>query len=168
MRMEEMKYVLISALISAIIWFAILEIDWRANLHLFWSLGNVGGPLVSGVIAFAIGTYLGLWSVGKVRKPSLAYGIPIGLVSLALFVLIISMEMWGYASGEGSYAQRSFSYWLNRYFSEDAPFDLIASLIGGVVGVVIVRRISPSFCPNCGNKLPSGRDPCPECGTKTF
>lgn len=160
MQMKYVKYMLISALIGALIWFLLLEIDLHAGTYIFWeTLGLTIGILISGIIGVVLGTYIGLWGVGKMRKPSFAYGILVGLVSyalyLALFFLVGYEVEWEIP---GTHMSTNMLHWF--------PIDFLSSLVAGLVGVAIVRRISPSFCPNCGNKLPPGNEPCSKCGAR--
>ena len=155
--MKHTKYILTSAVVGALIWFVILEMA-ISILHSTLSF-------VLGLIAIVLGTYIGLWSIGKVRNPLFAYGILVGVASFLLYLplLILSISMH-----PSVYENLRILYWrvLPGTALWHSFFSLIVSLVAGILGITIVRRVSPSFCPNCGNKLSPGEDICSKCGTK--
>ena len=119
-------------------------------------------PLIP-YIAITSGTYLGVWVVGRVRKPSLIHGV---LVSLISFLILRFYVIFRFFIKRG--IPFNWIYTVKHVFSVDPFFivELISSLVGGIVGTLIIRQHSPSYCPNCGKKLPPGCEPCPSCGTK--
>ncbi len=171
MQIRYIKYTLISALVGALLWAILIELDARSGLWIFRLLDPVyilleafQGHPVPGLIAIVTGTYIGLWSIGKIRKPSFFHGILLGLVSFILFLpfSVLFVGIWLVEHGGGSMV---FPAEVALVLGNIVPVGWIYGSVAGVIGVAIVRRISPSFCPNCGNKLPPGLDPCPKCGT---
>ena len=157
MKVKYTKYLFLGALAGALIWFVILEIAI--------SIVHSTLSFFPGLIAVVLGTYIGLWSIGKMRNPLFAYGILVGVASFLLYLplLVLSMSMH-----PSVYEELRILYWnvLPGTALWHSVFSLIVSLVAGILGITIVRRVSPSFCPNCGNKLSPGEDICSKCGTK--
>lgn len=172
MQTRHIKYILAGTVLSVIIWYIIIELDSRSGALIFWSLDPFrafnyiySGYTIPGIIAITIGSYVGLWRVGKIRKPSFAYGISLGLLSFILFLPMEAIGIWVSCVEHGWRFSLAI---VVDYLRQIAPFIFVVGLIGGLLGVAVVRRISPMFCPNCGSKLPPGSDPCSKCGTKEF
>lgn len=165
--MKNIRYVLLSALMGAVLWFVITEIEHRVYAYTYWGLTREVIAWIHAIIVIIgviPGTYVGLWSIGRVRKPSVAYGVLVGLVSFTLILLFHAFGLW-MALSELGISHIFLNIWVEHVKTSFYVY-LIASLIAGFLGVSLVRRTSPSFCPNCGNNLPPGNDPCPKCGTE--
>lgn len=152
MQIGNLKYILISAFVGVLLWVVLVELVYysRSEIYIlldpsYW-LTYYRGYSTYALIAIIIGTYMGLWNIGKIRKPSFLYGILSGLLSSVLFL------SWTILRGAA-------------FLFVSAGLVIGSAIVAGIIGVAIIRRISPSFCPNCGNKLPLGREPCSKCGT---
>jgi len=178
MHMKHIKHILVSALLSAFLWIVMIELDYRSGLSILRALDpvrilvrSVGMPIyagatIPGIIAIVVGAYFGLWSFAKLRRPSYVYALLLGLLSFLLFLLMESAVAWIEISGYG-YGRVGFA----PFFIDFARYMwvyVIVGLIGGLIGIAVIRRVSPLFCPNCGNRLPPGSDPCSKCGTREF
>ena len=164
MKLESLKYLIVGAIIGAFIWFLVRELDFYANIHLYWQLYPTGDAILAG-LAVIIGTYVGMWTLGRIRKPSTKLGVLVGLFSFVLVDLFDAFGILLYWMGEGwgTYGIQTvvIPLWL-----ETAPIRLVTTLATGLIGMILVNRLTPSFCPNCGGQLPPGRDACPQCRTK--
>lgn len=163
MRLGLLKYLLVSAFLCGLAWFAIAAIDQYANI--FWPGGQIG-VAIPAIIATILGTYVGLWAIGRFRKPSIVYGVLVGLLFLVFYFPFLAIL----AGIESFRFNFDWTRWLlgggmlSGYLMDRLPMLAISGVIGAVVGAFVIRRVSPSFCPYCGTKLPSGRDPCSNCG----
>ena len=158
MQMNHIKYALVSSIISAFVWFAIVEIDVQSNI--LWSIDPLLSAAIPPLTAVILGTYVGLWGLGRIRRPFIAYGIVVGLLSFLLYLpfdVLVSIQLGNSSSSIlGNLPEMTIAWY--------ALIEVVASLVSGLLGAVLVFRMSPSFCAYCGNKLPSGRDACPKCG----
>lgn len=162
MQLGHLKYILVSAFVGAFAWFAILEIYFQANLNIEFGYLWQYVRAIPGIIGIILGTYVGLRTIGRIRKPSFIYGILVGLLSFVLYLPFESFSIWIFSIQYGFPLTMGA---LLDILAQNTPLiGVIASVVAGLLGTIIVRRISPSFCPYCGNKLPNGRDPCPKCG----
>jgi hypothetical protein len=159
MNRDYLVYSLISSFIGCIL--------WTVSDVVFESIGlsYFGGPTSIFLllpVSAAIGTFVGLAYIGKIRKPSFRYGILHGLITDVIFSLIYSIFNY-ILRFVGHWSRMSILAFINTYvffFIVSMPF----IFLGVFVGIVIVRRTSASFCPHCGAELPAGRSPCPQCG----
>ena len=158
MQLKYLKFCLVSALIGGSIWFLLTQIGIYTMPRIIVRLGLLGILLLS-IIGIDLGSYIGLWSLGKIRKPSFTYGIMIGLFSYLLYIgLFFLVGVVVIAKTQTGTYGVNMAGWF--------PIDLIFALVAGIIGVAIIRRMAPSFCPNCGNKLPHGNEPCSNCGAR--
>ena len=171
MQVKYLHYLLLSALVSAVLGFTIQELVFRMDEVAFVEHRFLGISIIT-IIVVILGTYAGLWRIGKIRKPSFAFGILVGLLTFMFYLLIYTLGGWFALEFEGAtevffqLGWISFLYgFLGRVY---ALVYIITSLVGAILGATLVRFASPSFCPNCGNKLPLGNEPCSKCGTSNF
>jgi ribosomal protein L40E len=163
-QLKDLKHVFLGAIIGAFIWFAIIEVDSRADIHVYWQLYPIG-DLIFVSLAVLIGTYVGMWTVGRIRKPSIKFGILEGLFSFVLIDLFDAFGLWIYWAEQGWGTYRIETVLIPN-LQATILVRLAPSLAAGLLGMILIRRFSPSFCPNCGNRLPPGPDACSKCGTK--
>jgi hypothetical protein len=155
MKWEYFKFGLISAVLSSVFWFII----WYTNLLITYGWSAIFSSIT---ITSFFGTYLGVWLIGRIRKPSLVYGAFVSLLSIGT-----TIAFWlagALSSSDSSIYTRWIIY--DHYLNEVSVWIAVPSIIGVFLGYAIIRRTSLSFCPSCGNILPVGRANCEKCGKR--
>jgi hypothetical protein len=173
-QLGELKYVLVSAILSAFVWFVLIEIEYQVLWGLWNGFLGINGyalvEVIRAIVSVILGAYVGLWVIGRIRKVSPIHGILVGLLFFALYIPLYSIVEWGRWTNFHFYSfpptMDYVMFFVKRaqtFAGRYTLFSLTASVAAGVFGIIVVRRVSPSFCPYCGNELPPGRDPCPKC-----
>lgn len=119
--------------------------------------------IVVAFFAALIGTYVGLWTIGKVKLDSPTRGLMVGLFVTVFSVPIIAILLFTLYF---IYAIPSEFFLL---FSERSLVAIIfenaiGSFLGGFLGGVLVEFVAPDNCPKCKVKLRAGALYCPNCG----
>lgn len=148
MQKEYLKFGLVSGLIAGVVNFLI------GMTSLF--SGFLMDFVILGICVFG-GTYAGLWIIGRIRNPSFHYGFLVFLFCFATVALF-----WLAGAAYYGYYNESLRWFLNELA---LPYAVI-SFVGVFIGIAIIRKSSPSFCPNCGFNLPAGRADCSKCGKR--
>jgi hypothetical protein len=155
MQKEYLKFGLISALMAGFVNFIIDQTNLFRGFFMDF--------MILGICVFA-GIFVGLWIIGRIRKPSFSLGI---LVFILCYVAIAFFWLVGavlYLGAEGRLSMLSIS--LQTYSQYLALPYAVIGFTEVLIGIAIIRRGSPSFCSNCGKNLPAGRSDCKECGKR--
>jgi hypothetical protein len=192
-QLKYLLYVLASSLLGSIMWeslsFYFLQsgqvpqsvLWWYSTVAFlnghFFSLDNGSVLIPVFVIRFlmiTIAAFVGLWIIGRIRKPSFFWAIPFGLTTYGMVLLIgvlITMTIAGNLGSSvveqyfASLVHRNIPFDV-RTLTDDLYASVITSIIGGLAAIILVRWRSPLFCPYCGSKLNPGCEPCKKCGKK--
>jgi hypothetical protein len=153
MNRDYLVYSVVSSFIGGILWIIFFNIAFYSY---FVVIGEFSIPFFAG-----IGTYVGLAYIGKIRKPSYLYGILIFIFSSVIytFLYFISVNISWISFRHISDIIEEFILICFYY-----PVIWLFVGVGVIIGIILVRRMSASFCPHCGAELPAGRSPCPQCG----
>jgi hypothetical protein len=161
---------------QTVLWWS--SIDVYLSSHFFSSTdGSIIIPvLFTRLLIVAVGTFAGLWIIGRIRKPSFLWAIPLGLITYGIALLIgvfLTMAISGNSDTGwfvveeyfGSLVHGNYFFFLSDFRPlTDFFASIVTSVIGALAGITLVRWRSPLFCPYCGSRLNPGPEPCKNCG----
>jgi hypothetical protein len=113
--------------------------------------------------ATLIGTYVGLWTIGKVKLDSPTKGVIVGLIVTVFSVPVVMallLALYHIYAIHGAFILLS----LERSLISTIFENTMGSLLGGFLGGVLVKFMAPDYCPKCKAKLRIGILFCPRCG----
>jgi hypothetical protein len=146
--MRGLKFFLLSSVIGAIIWLVLTQASLHSRIILSNIVGNELGMLISVMIIVTFGSYLSLWIFGKLKDLKITHGVIVGIFSF-IFILAIDIISSYYLISE-LYSIPSGVTWslIRRELPIRSLRILIGSIVGGFLGVFIIRRGAPVFSPH--------------------
>ena len=115
------------------------------------------------LVAALIGTYVGLWTIGKIKLASPFEGVIAGLLVFAISIPITQLLFFILYV---IYAIPSsfFVIYLKRTIVVNTLESVLGCLFGGFLGGILVHFVAPKYCPKCKAKLSTGVIYCANCG----
>lgn len=173
--MVSFRYLLVGALVGAAV-NVTFSVGWRfggsfleffpaIRIHPFFSI-SLQNVLIN-LVAALIGTYVGLWIIGKIKLASPFEGVIVGLLVFAISIPITQLLFFILYI---IYAIPSsfFVIYLKRTIVINTLESVFGCLSGGFLGGIFVLRVAPKYCPKCKAKLSTGVIYCPDCGWGKF
>lgn len=169
--MVSFRYLLVGALVGVAV-NVTYSVIWRfggsfyeffpvIRIYPFFSI-SLQNVLIN-LVAALIGTYIGIWTIGKIKLASPFEGVIVGLLVFAISIPIIQSLLFVLYM---IYAIPSsfFVIYLERTIVVNTLESVFGCLFGGFLGGILVLFVAPKYCLKCKAKLSTGVIYCPNCG----